>query len=264
MEQEKQKQSKGKNQDGDGDGDGQPQERPGGMTPQQGKGNQDGDDDQDGDGEGQEQDQEDQEREWRRALGNAVEKSQKAGTLPGNIQRLVDELMPKDKLDWRDLIRDMSRDAKAKTSRTWSRPNRRREDYMPGYGQDMVFELIVAFDVSGSVSDEMFREMKSEVANALDQDIVNSIRLVAVDTQIHGEVVVRSADEIREWKPRGGGGTDFSSAMEHLGKIPDAVGMLFLTDMQTSSFGPQPSFPVVWINWLKDGVKAPYGRTVEY
>ena len=39
-------------------------------------------------------------------------------TCRSNIKRLIEELLPAEKLDWRDIIRDMSRDAKSKTSRS--------------------------------------------------------------------------------------------------------------------------------------------------
>lgn len=206
-------------------------------------------------------------KDWKIALQNAADKAKKAGNMPGNIQRLVEELVPAEKLNWKDIIRDMSRDAKSKESRTWSRPNRRRlggDIIAPGYGDDTIYKLIVCFDVSGSVSDEQFKEMKSEVATVLEQNLINSALLIAVDTEVHDPLEITNVDQIATWKPRGGGGTDFSSAMDFVGSQEGAIGCVFLTDLQTSSFGKQPDFPVVWVNWLNDGNKAPYGRTVNY
>jgi predicted metal-dependent peptidase len=187
--------------------------------------------------------------------------------MPGNIKRLVEELLPAEKLDWRDITRDMSRDAKSKTARSWSRPNRRRNDpMMPGYGDDNIYNLIFAFDVSGSVSKEMLRDMKSEVAALIDQDLVNQATLVAVDTQPHNTTVVTNSQGVQDWVPEGGGGTDFRSAMAMFKKdYPGAIGLVFLTDMETSSFGEDPGYPVVWVNFAPGNRhKAPFGRTVEY
>ena len=135
---------------------------------------------------------------------------------------------------------------------------------MPGYGYDTIYKLIVCFDVSGSVSDSQFREMKSEVAAVLEQNLINSALLIAVDTMVHDPLEITSVDQIETWKPRGGGGTCFDSAMAYVAKQTGAIGCIFLTDMQTASFGQAPDFPVVWVNWLHDGAKAPYGRTVDY
>jgi predicted metal-dependent peptidase len=216
---------------------------------------------------GQEEAAEQSAKQWGRAVANAMEKATKAGNMPGNIKRLVEELLPTEKVDWRDITRDMSRDAKSKTSRSWARPNRRRNDpMMPGYGDDNIYNLLIAFDVSGSVSKEMLRDMKSEIAALIDQDLVNTATLVAVDTQVHNLTVVTNSQGVEEWVPEGGGGTDFRSAMAIFKKeFPQAIGLIFLTDMETSSFGEDPGYPVVWVNFAPHNrAKAPFGRTVEY
>ena len=206
-------------------------------------------------------------KDWKNALANATEKAKKAGNMPGNLQRLIEELQPADILNWHDIIRDMSRDAKAKVARTWAKPNRRRlgADVMaPGYVNDNIFKLIAAFDVSGSVNDNQHKEMKNALASAIEQGFFTSILLVAVDTCIHDPLEITTKQELEAWAPRGGGGTCFDSAMNFIAEQQDAVGLVFLTDMETSSFGRQPDFPVVWVNWLNNNTKAPFGRTVNY
>lgn len=245
-----QPQSKG---GGKGQGDGQQKgESPGGMV------------------DPSEEDQEAAEqsaKQWGRAVANAMEKATKAGNMPANIRRIVEELLPVEKLDWRDIIRDMSRDAKSKTARSWSRPNRRRnEPMMPGYGDDKIYELVICFDVSGSVDDEMLRGMKTEVAAVLDQDLINQATLIAVDTEPKSVQVVTNSQGVLDWKPRGGGGTDFRSALDMINEqYGHAIGLIFLTDLETSSFGKETPFPCVWVNFGHNkSLKAPWGRTVEY
>ena len=247
-------QGQGKPEEGDGEGEGDPNpndptsgEQPGGMhdAPSQ-----------------EEADQAAQ--EWRRGVANAIDKSKQAGNMPGNIIRLVDQLFPAEKVDWKELLRDMSRDAKAKTTRTWSRPNRRRADYMPGYGTDQIFRLVICFDVSGSVDHNMHKAMRQEVMNLLDQNLINRVTVMAVDTAVHNETDVSNSEELAAWKPRGGGGTDFRTAMDRVGEMEDVVGCLFLTDMETSSFGKDPGIPTVWVDWNGGHHKAPYGRVVAY
>lgn len=206
-------------------------------------------------------------KDWARAVANAKEKAQKAGNMPQNILRLVEELLPVEKVDWRDVLRDWSRDAKSKYARSWSRMNRRRQDPpMPGYADDNVFNIVVCFDVSGSVSAEMLRSMKTEIAALLDQNLCNQATLIAVDTEPKSIEVVTSSDGVVAWKPRGGGGTDFRSAMELINtEYGSSMGLIFLTDLETSSFGRDPGFPVAWINFGSNkSLKAPFGRTLEY
>ncbi len=162
----------------------------------------------------------------------------------------------------------MIRDAKSPVQRTWARPNRRRMgmgEYFPGNGYDNIYRLIVCIDVSGSVTEDMLKEMLGEVAALLEQNLVTNIRLISVDTKVQRELETASGDAIIGWDPGGGGGTDFRSALHHVSQLGDAVGMIFLTDMETGSYGENPGFPVVWVNWLpENGRQAPFGRTVAY
>lgn len=272
QEQEDKQQQKSQSQKGNG-------------QPQKGKGQpQDGDGDDEGDGDGGEGDQEQEapgsmfsdetteqqqeqgERQWKNATAAAMEKSPPS-MMPGNVQRLIQELFPKEKIDWKDLIRDMSRDAKSNTTRVWTRPNRRRlgnNEYFPGNGNDKVYKLVMCLDVSGSVSQQMIQEMCEEAASLLDQNLINHVTLISVDTRIQNTLEAKSSEDLKGWNAGGGGGTDFESAMAAVGDMADVIGCIFLTDMMTSSFGKQPDFPVVWVDWANSGAKAPYGRTVPY
>ena len=206
-------------------------------------------------------------KDWARAVQNATDKAKKAGNMPANILRLVEELQDDEKLDWRDIIRDMSRDAKSRESRSWSRMNRRRQEPpMPGYADDNIYNLLLVFDVSGSVSDEMLKSMKTEAAAALDENIVNQATLIACDTEPKSISVVTNSQGVIDWKPRGGGGTDFRSTMELINnEFPQSIGMVFFTDLETGSFGKEPPFPIVYVNFGSNkSLKAPFGRTVEY
>src|SRR5882724_3379273 len=80
--------------EGEGDNEGQEKEKPGSMFSD----------------DTSEQQQEQGERQWKNAVASAIEKSP-PGSMPGNLQRLIQDLFPKEKIDWKDLIRDMSRDA---------------------------------------------------------------------------------------------------------------------------------------------------------
>jgi predicted metal-dependent peptidase len=210
-------------------------------------------------------------KQWQRTVANAAEKATKAGNMPGNIKRLIEQLVPVEKINWRELALDMSRDAKSKSSRSWSRVNRRRngqdgDPIMPGYADDNIYNLIICFDVSRSVDDEMFKDMRGNAAALLDQDFVNQVTLIAVDTRPQSIEVATNSDGVLNWQPTGGGGTDFRSTMALIkSEYANSVGMLFLTDMETMSFGEEPPFPVVWVNFSpRNGIKAPFGRTVEY
>ena len=137
---------------------------------------------------------------------------------------------------------------------------------MPGFADDNVYNLIICFDVSGSVSQDMLRDMKSEVASVMDQNLINSATLIAVDTEPRSIAVVTNSEGVAAWEPIGGGGTHFESAMDLINKdYGNSIGMVFLTDLDTGSFGKEPPFPCVWVNFSpRNRASAPYGRTVDY
>jgi predicted metal-dependent peptidase len=268
QEMEKQKQKgrgkdggKGKPKDGDDDGDGESDGQ------SSGKG-----DRQERSGRMQvptKEELEEAEREWRRVVKVAAEKAEKAGTMPGQLKRLLEEIFPSDKLDWRDMIDDMARDAKSKVSGSWARPNRRylgTGTILPGDTTEDVFRLVVCLDTSGSITQEQTTAMRSEVISLLEQRIVTNVTIISTDTRVCSKNDVASAEEVKAFDLGNcGGGTDFRAAMKEVADVPDAVGCVFLTDMMTSSFGDPPPFPVVWVNWVKgSGAVAPYGRTVDY
>ena len=143
---------------------------------------------------------------------------------------------------------------------------RRQEPPMPGYADDNIYNLVICFDVSGSVSDEMLKSMKTEVAAVLDQALITQATLIACDTEPKSISVVTNAQGVIDWKPKGGGGTDFRSTMELVNaEFAQSIGMVFLTDLETGSFGKEPPFPIVYVNFGGNkSLRAPFGRTVEY
>jgi len=211
---------------------------------------------------------EEAEQNWRRVVKNAEDRAKKAGRLPDNLQRLIEEMFPLDKISWRELIQDMARDAKSRVSTSWSRPNRRFMGHglvLPGVTTDEVYRLVVCIDCSGSINEQQTKEMRAEVMSLLDQRIVTNVTMISTDTRVCNKEDVTSSEDVKNFQIGGGGGTDFQDCMKVVAEVPDAVGCIFLTDMQTSSFGDDPKMPVVWVNWCKgSNATAPYGRVTEY
>lgn len=208
------------------------------------------------------------ERLWRQTVKVAAEKAEKAGQLSGELRRLIEEIFPSDKLDWRSLIDDMAHEAKSRTVGSWSHPNRRylgSGAIWPGDVRDQVYRLVVCIDSSGSVTEEQLKAMKSEVMSLLDQNIVTNVTMISTDTKVCNMQDVDTSEDVRTFDlgPHGGG-TDFTAAMDVVAQVPDACGCVFLTDMMTNSFGKEPPFPVVFIDWLNGSSKAPYGQTAHY
>jgi predicted metal-dependent peptidase len=275
---------KGRTKPPPGDDEGEPEDKDG-PEGQPGKAGGDGQDEsQDGETEGEGQDQdhnaadeksgrmidptpEEAEKaraKWQDAVSRTTEKCEKAGNMPSNLKRLINEFTPSEKLDWRKVLDDWARNSRESSNASWSRPNRRwigQGIIMPGPVDTKIHKLVACIDCSGSVSNEYIKEMKAELHSLLEQKLVSTIHLIATDTDICNEAEVSTVEELADFEVGSGGGTYFEAAMERVAEINDAMGCVFLTDMQTGSFGRDPGMPVMWVDWTRKGdQKVPFGR----
>lgn len=199
----------------------------------------------------------------------AAKLSSKAGNMPKLLKQALTEMFPVAKMDWRQIMEELARSARDNAEKSWRRPNRRyasTDMILPGEDTGKVFRLVVCFDVSGSMTGDSryLKEMKSETASLLDDGLVTHVSLIATDTQITAELETTSGAEVEDFQTYGGGGTHFSAAMAKVCKADDAVACIFLTDMETSDFGQEPEFPVIWVNWGRKGATAPFGTVVDF
>lgn len=182
-------------------------------------------------------------------LAVAVAQRSNAGTMPGYLDRLVNQLK-EPRVSWRDLTRRFI-DQSSSRDYTWSRPNRRFAGgglILPGFKADAMNHLVACIDTSGSVSNDMLRELVSEMGGALDQGCADKLTMVYADTQVHhvDEFVMGEYVHARDVKG-GGGGTDFDDTFQWIKKnAPDASCVIYLTDMMTNSFGKDPGCPTLW------------------
>ena len=219
------------------------------------------------DPEAQEQ-QEEAQRDWDRVAKLGADKAIKAGTMPGYLKRLIDELWPAEKIDWRSMLEDMIREAKSKVSGSWSRPNRKMLGHglvLPGWTNDTVFRVVLCLDSSGSVTEKQLADMKSEAMSLLDQQLCTNVTMISTDTRVCNMVDVSTSEEARTFDlGNHGGGTNFKPAMAAVAKLEDVAGCIFFTDMDTNDFGENPGIPVVWVDWVSSGRTAPYGVTTTF
>jgi predicted metal-dependent peptidase len=199
------------------------------------------------------------EAQWDTIVRQAVmvARAANAGTIPGNIARLVDELM-KPRVPWQDVLRRWV-DNSITPEPSWSRPNRRfvsTGDYLPGRQRGQIEHLIVVGDISGSANDTMLKGYASDINYIFNDLMINKITLIYVDTEVKKVDVFEQGDEFK-FASTGGGGTDFKTTFEWIraNSEDDVVGILFFTDLYTADFGKPPHQPVLWLH---------YGTEAEY
>lgn len=180
-------------------------------------------------------------------MAMAIAKAANAGTVPGELDRLYNELQ-QPRVDWREITRQWV-DNSIHQDESWSRPNRRylpHGIYFPGKVSDRLSHLLLIGDSSGSMGQRQWDEISTEVKAMLDEGVADKITVAYTDTKYQGHDVFEDSDEMK-LNPKGGGGTHFADIMKWVAEnASDATAMIFFTDLLTLSHGEDPGMPVLW------------------
>ena len=205
----------------------------------------------------------DLEKELAKRITTAESVARLAGTLPAEVARLLG-LARQTKIPWTDLLRSKLVSL-ARDDYSYRRPNRRSSGdvFLPSLRSDSPPKVAVFIDTSGSVNEDDLATAMEEVAEASD---ITRLPVVVggVDTKFHGWKEYSSGDPLPDIK--GGGGTDFSEAFDHLeSEEAGDVGLaVFITDGYTSDWGTAPDkCDVIWvITPANESIKPPFGDVI--
>jgi predicted metal-dependent peptidase len=239
------------------------------------------DDDGDGDGDG---DQEggskskrpkmtDEERERvrqevKQAIINAAQ-SANAGELPAGVARLIkevtDPVMP-----WRELIQTNLTSA-IRTDYTWMRPSRRgwhMDAVMPGMTPGEEIDVVVAIDMSGSISNKQAQAFLGEIAGMMEAFDGYKVHVFCFDTEIYNpaDFTSENMDTIDGYEPAGGGGTDFDAIFSYLkevGNVPKRL-IVFTDGYPCGSWGDSEYCDTTWIIHGDKDPHPPFGQFALY
>jgi len=158
--------------------------------------------------------------DWRVTLLAAAQEQERhggRGSLPGGIQKLVDELR-NPKVDWRDVLSQWIGENGNREDFTYRRPRRRfdpRETYLPSIQKHGIDDVVVLWDTSGSMHGRE-TAILSELVNGICEDLGLSLRIICIDAKIHSDT--RDVQEACDIIPhiKGGGGSNFRPAFERL------------------------------------------------
>jgi predicted metal-dependent peptidase len=191
----------------------------------------------------------DAEAEWEVATRQAVNiaKKQNAGSVPGFLQEVVDDLA-NPRTDWREVYRRFI-DPSSTKDYAWSRPNRRMLSqglYTPGLISDGVNHVAIIVDSSGSVDRDALRTFGGEAQASLDEGAIDRLTLIFADTDVRRVASYERGERI-DFSVVGRGGTRFSPAFAWLNEnAPDIAVAVYFTDLECSDFGSEPLYPVLW------------------
>lgn len=202
------------------------------------------------------------EAEWKVRVAQAAASARMAGKLSANMARLTNDLV-KPKVDWRKVLRDFVEKVRT-DERSFARPNRRfiaQGLYLPSVSGETLGEVVFAVDMSGSISNAEADQFGAECRRVHQDSRPERLHMVFFSHDVCAHDVLDRHDEF-VFKPRGGGGTAFSTVFRHLrdkGIHPKAI--IFLTDLECSDFGDPPECPVLWVT--TSATHAPFGQVIE-
>lgn len=222
----------------------------------------------DGKGQATEQAAQNSEAEWQQAAKHAAAKArdaarQRGQQLGGFLGDLVGEI-EEPKLDWRALLREFLSEI-GQNDFSWSMPSRRSRAlgiYLPTLRSVELGGLVVAVDESGSMSDELLREIWSEIAGVIQLTPI-SVTILRHTTEVLAIEHWTPCDPDPDFSQRYSGGTShrdvFAKIEEHDMQPACFIGC---SDMWSDWPEDAPQFPCLWLT-PKDAPDAPFGHRVE-
>ena len=192
-----------------------------------------------------------------------------AGKVPAGIQRMIKD-MTEPKINWRDLVRQEIQSI-IRNDYSFTRPNRKSMHsgaILPGMKEATTIDIGISIDMSGSIGMEDATVFLSEVKGIVDQYEDFKINLWCFDTDIynHQEFSQDNSEELFEYEPQGGGGTDFEvnwTFMEENGIRPKKF-IMFTDGYPCGGWGDEDYCDTIFIVKGNTSAEAPFGQTVIY
>lgn len=199
----------------------------------------------------------------------AAAQSAGAGKVPAGVARMISDFT-EPKMDWRQILR-MNIQSIMKSNFSFSRPNRKSQHcgaILPGMMNEETIDVSVAIDMSGSISDKMAMDFLSEVKGIMDEYMDFKLDLWCFDTQVYNYAKFSgdSADDIMNYKVKGGGGTDFDANFEFMKEqdIQPKRFIMFTDGYPCGSWGDENYCETLFVIHGNDSIVAPFGQTAYY
>ena len=185
-----------------------------------------------------------------------AEASNNWGTIPGNVQGVIKASLKVD-MDYRKMLSLFKTSViSSKRRLTRMRPNRRFGFDAMGSRYELSTNLLIAVDVSGSVTDRSLSFFFS-VINRLFKYGVEKMDVLQFDAKIQGEPEPLKKAR-KTVKVMGRGGTSFQPAADYYCAHPEYDGLIYFSD----GYAPPPTFntkrpiDVLWVLCDKSAYEA--------
>ena len=206
-------------------------------------------------------------QDWKIATQQAAQAAKSCGKLPGDLLRLVEDILEPE-VDWKEALRQFV-DRTSRNDYSWRRPNSR---YMSSgvilptlYNQELP-PIVIGVDTSGSINQDELKQFAGEIDDILNQ-YPTTLTVMYCDTSVRHIEIFTAEDRPIRLEAKGGGGTKFAPVFEAANKMEDQPACLvYLTDMEVreKDFGPEPDYPVLWVNTGQRCKQPPFGEMIRF
>jgi predicted metal-dependent peptidase len=193
------------------------------------------------------------EHEWKQAIFAAAQVAKSQGKLPLGFDLVVEDAV-EPRVNWRAILMRFAQ-AFARSDYSWTRPSRRYISsgiYLPAMRSEAIPAMVLAVDTSASICSAELKQFAAEFSAIMEAISIEVAHLLFCDARVHRATEFRPGDTL-EFKPTGGGGTDFRPVfqwVEEQGIEPS--GLVYLTDMYGSYPEEAPPYPVLWASTTKE------------
>jgi len=207
------------------------------------------------------------EQDEKMSMTIAMNTAKRMGKLPGHLERIV-TVRIKGELSWREAVASWCAVNKF-DDYSWKRPNSKYVlygYYLPTLHNEVIDNILVFCDTSGSINQKMLTEMISDIHELMSTFNIQNMKVGYVDSELYQPLEEWSVDSECKPNPVGGGGTDFRPGFTWVKENDEhPVGIIYLTDGQCSRFPlEEPDCPVCWviIDGMTEDFKPPFGECV--
>jgi predicted metal-dependent peptidase len=192
-----------------------------------------------------------------------------AGNLPAGVKRMINTLT-NPQMNWREIIQQQIQSL-VKSDYTWMKPSRRSwhmDAVFPGTNFAETIDVCVSIDASGSMSNEMLRDILSEVKGIMQSFDDFKLQVWSFDTDVYGHETFTpdNIDDIDYYDVQGGGGTMFECNWEFM-KENDIIPKFFImfTDgYPGAGWGDENYCDTLFVIHGTTSIEAPWGQTAYY
>lgn len=199
----------------------------------------------------------------------AAAQSAGAGRVPAGVRRLIGDIT-EPKMDWKQMLQ-MNIQSIVKNNYSFSRFNRKSQHsgaILPGLLNEDTIDVVVAIDMSGSISNQQAKDMLSEVSGIMGQFSDFKIRLWCFDTKVYSyaEFTQDNVCDLDDYEVKGGGGTLFEANYQFMkdNEIEPKLFIIFTDGYPNGSWGDSDYCETLFIIHGTDKIVAPFGQTAYY